>query len=634
MSQHKSISYREGSPIHTVADDGLLERLNSSKDKQRTSKDVKKTFKLQNITTPKKKPTKETQAIEQHGAPRKAITSSKKTPIKRKLVLRDEIDVSKSESELEYMPLSRKNRTPRDVIIQKPSSFLKKLTQESSDKLKRIAMLSKAPHKGSGLRPGVPDELEWKSRISDEGAGTKPEVLDEKEYKSDSDDDFDKWGSTDEEDNDEVDEEDKEYDDDEEDEDDDNRRFDITNTDDERTDSNKESQGLTYSEAGFKENAEDKEEPKEPEVISMMDVQMQQEVPLVQQETYPVVSRFAEMEGFVKELNEADFSAAIYDSIKAQVPSIINNYLGSSLLDEFCKVLRSNNVELKKELSELDYKKVIDESGKAHVTVKALAMNEEINDDSVKAHVMKQVKNFLPHLLPKAVSDFAIPMIEESVKAHVVTKEVIEESVKAHVVNEVKNFMPQYLQDALKKTPISRTQSSSSHQFTIEAANMLLELELKNILYHKMHQSGSSAIEEPVFEMGTNNVVQTFNMNLDDVELPSPSPKDEHPSPNADVDQPSPVDDTNPEGYDRLVDISKRLLLIEKEGRLSIHVEVFFNNIIEYLNWDKAERTYCPSITKMPATRYMMEGIEDLVPDLWSSSLTVYDKDALLGIKH
>nr|GEW10004.1 hypothetical protein [Tanacetum cinerariifolium] len=181
-----------------------------------------------------------------------------------------------------------------------------------------------------------------------------------------------------------------------------------------------------------------------------------------------------------------------------------------------------------------------------------------------------------------------MPMIEEAVKAYVVTEEVIKESVKAHVVNKVKNFMRQYLQDALAKTPISCSQSSSQHQSTIEAANTLSELELKNIPYHKMHQNGlseshptheelfivllwlieldenrsnrrtkhdlimrkrdradddkdkgpsagSNQVKEPIFEMGTY-----------EAELPSSGANDEHPSLDADVDQPSPADDPNP----------------------------------------------------------------------------------------
>ncbi|GJT85050.1 hypothetical protein Tco_1066767 [Tanacetum coccineum] len=88
----------------------------------------------------------------------------------------------------------------------------------------------------------------------------------------------------------------------------------------------------------------------------------------------------------MKELKEADFGSAILDSIQSQVPLIVNKYLGTTLPDQFRKVLRANNVKLKRELSELDYRKVIDEP--------------------IKIHVVNEVQNFLPQFLPKAVSDF------------------------------------------------------------------------------------------------------------------------------------------------------------------------------------------------------------------------------------
>ncbi|GKG15428.1 hypothetical protein Tco_0357751, partial [Tanacetum coccineum] len=90
-----------------------------------------------------------------------------------------------------------------------------------------------------------------------------------------------------------------------------------------------------------------------------------------------VVQRFTELEKAVKELKQADHSTTILASIRSQVPSVVKEYLGSSLPDAFQKVLRSHTKELKKELSEKrDYKDVIEES--------------------VQANVINEVKNFQP----------------------------------------------------------------------------------------------------------------------------------------------------------------------------------------------------------------------------------------------
>ncbi|GKB36904.1 hypothetical protein Tco_0881846 [Tanacetum coccineum] len=63
------------------------------------------------------------------------------------------------------------------------------------------------------------------------------------------------------------------------------------------------------------------------------------------------------------------------------------------------------------------------------------------------------------------------------------------------------------------------------------------------------------------------------------------------------------LDWLNPEGYDRPVDMTKPLPLQEKNGRLIIPIEVFFNNDLEYLKGKNSERIYSSSITKTPAAR-------------------------------
>ncbi|GJX34891.1 hypothetical protein Tco_0246448 [Tanacetum coccineum] len=94
------------------------------------------------------------------------------------------------------------------------------------------------------------------------------------------------------------------------------------------------------------------------------------------------------------------------------------------------------------------------------------------------------------------------------------------------------------------------------------------------------------------------------------------------------------LDCTNPEGHKSPVNMSKPLPLQEKEGRLTIPIEFFFNNDLEYLKAGVKERMYSSSITKTPAARYTMEGINDMILILWSPIIIAYDKDAALGISH
>ncbi|GJT28757.1 hypothetical protein Tco_0909032 [Tanacetum coccineum] len=80
--------------------------------------------------------------------------------------------------------------------------------------------------------------------------------------------------------------------------------------------------------------------------------------------------------------------------------------------------------------------------------------------------------------------------------------------------------------------------------------------------------------------------------------------------------------------------MSNPLPLQDKEGQLTIPAEFLFNNDLEYLKAGSLERQYSSSIIKTPAARYTLEGIEDMIPTLWSPFTIAYDKDAALGISH
>ncbi|GJV15674.1 reverse transcriptase domain-containing protein [Tanacetum coccineum] len=65
-------------------------------------------------------------------------------------------------------------------------------------------------------------------------------------------------------------------------------------------------------------------------------------------------------------------------------------------------------------------------------------------------------------------------------------------------------------------------------------------------------------------------------------------------------------------------------------GRNTILTRYFFNNNLEYIKHRNTEKKYAFSLSKIKAARYEEEGIEELIPYLWSSSIQKYDKDAAL----
>ncbi|GKF10908.1 hypothetical protein Tco_0048834, partial [Tanacetum coccineum] len=208
---------------------------------------------------------------------------------------------------VDHRPLSRKKRLPKVVFIQEPPSVPVKKTHKSSGKHKGIEILSDAAQleidtlkaqkasrlesrlqhhagcssEGTGNKLRVLDELTRKFAISDEGTGIQSEVPDETKNLSESDDDSNKWGSTDEEvfrvvprdenpksppldvfdnedQNEYEDDEDErvETDDDRDDKEEEDRSTDIKETDAERTESDDEHQGKGNADMNIKQEVE------------------------------------------------------------------------------------------------------------------------------------------------------------------------------------------------------------------------------------------------------------------------------------------------------------------------------------------------------------------------------------------
>ncbi|GJV06775.1 hypothetical protein Tco_1344431 [Tanacetum coccineum] len=73
--------------------------------------------------------------------------------------------------------------------------------------------------------------------------------------------------------------------------------------------------------------------------------------------------------------------------------------------------------------------------------------------------------------------------------------------------------------------------------------------------------------------------------------------------------------------------------------KLKYNMEECYRALTDQLDWTNLEVgnkdiTYSSSITKTPAARYTMEGIEDMIPTMWSQVIIAYDKDVALGKSH
>ncbi|GKB35397.1 hypothetical protein Tco_0880339 [Tanacetum coccineum] len=90
------------------------------------------------------------------------------------------------------------------------------------------------------------------------------------------------------------------------------------------------------------------------------------------------------------------------------------------------------------------------------------------------------------------------------------------------------------------------------------------------------------------------------------------------------------LDWTNPEGHEYPFYLIKPLPLIKDQGRQVVPANYFFNNDLEYLKGRSLSSKYTASTTKTKAAKYdTTEGIEDMVPSLWSLVKVAYDKYAM-----
>ncbi|GJW61704.1 hypothetical protein Tco_0111039 [Tanacetum coccineum] len=94
------------------------------------------------------------------------------------------------------------------------------------------------------------------------------------------------------------------------------------------------------------------------------------------------------------------------------------------------------------------------------------------------------------------------------------------------------------------------------------------------------------------------------------------------------------LDWNNLEGDRCPFDLTKPLPLKGRPGHLTIVVEYFFNNDLEFLKSSDLEKKYTTSITKIKAAWYEIVVIEDMTHTLFSTIKHAYDKDAEKGIKH
>nr|GEX71321.1 hypothetical protein [Tanacetum cinerariifolium] len=180
-----------------------------------------------------------------------------------------------------------------------------------------------------------------------------------------------------------------------------------------------------------------------------------------------IIQRVSVLEKDIQELKEVDHTTTLLALLRSEIQLAVNAYLGSDVIKE-----------------------------------------------SVQENFINEVKNLLPKFLPRVVSDFATLVIQSTVKK------------------------------ALEKTPIVLAQSSSQAQSSLKAVESLSEYELKRfsmkrwtkvapkILRKRDHDDDNKdedpstgpdqeeLVEEPAFEMASDDTKQTVDDVVNDAERP------------------------------------------------------------------------------------------------------------------
>ncbi|GKC50962.1 hypothetical protein Tco_1073707 [Tanacetum coccineum] len=303
----------------------------------------------------------------------------------------------------------------------------------------------------------------------------------------------------------------------------------------------------------------------------------------------------------------------------------------------------------------------------------------DLVEKSVKDIIKDEVKSQLPQILPKEVSGYATPVIQSSVTESLENIVLAKSSSQPKSTYEAAASLTEF---ELKKILLDKIQKSKSYQGAQEHKDLYDALrdredkdkdedpparsdqrlkkqktskdakplrgsnskESKSSLSKgsktRSKSSGKSAqAEEPMFE--TTDIEMTLNQGDDmafnvlkgtcksQVEL-------EYHFEECYKAVTDKLDWTNPEGHEYPFDLSKPLPLIEDQGRQVVPANYFFNNDLEYLKGGSLSSKYTTSTIKTKVAKYdTIEGIEDMVPSLWSPvKHDVFSTKRIIAITH
>ncbi|GKB93793.1 hypothetical protein Tco_0979930 [Tanacetum coccineum] len=380
---------------------------------------------------------------------------------------------------------------------------------------------------------------------------------------------------------------------------------------------------------------------------------------------FAVQLRVAKLKKDVFELKKIDHFAEALATLKSQVPTVVDNYLGSKLDDSLYKKSASEIRMIKKEQAEKQKmpKYTIKSTAKAtlkeydqksalyqtmhenksfnknptnhalyHALMEALIEDENAMDKGVadigkktKKRRTKESESAKKPSTTKETSKCKALLKGSKTGKSATAKEPVEEPIAEVVIDDAVNTAGEDVvrdDDHLKilHNPRQIRLQNKIGSNNLQGLLLLIRNETSIKLY--LINLNSRLVEPRLFRL------IKYNLMLVSFQIRSRRPWFNQ------MVGTYKLDLNNLEGDRYSSDLSKPLPLQGCLDHLTVAANCFFNNDLDFLKTSDLEKTYTTSIMKTKDARYEIKGIEDMVPTLWSPTKVGYNKDVLKGIKH
>ncbi|GJT01930.1 hypothetical protein Tco_0823099 [Tanacetum coccineum] len=362
--------------------------------------------------------------------------------------------------------------------------------------------------------------------------------------------------------------------------------------------------------------------------------------------------RVAKLEKDVSKLKKIDLSVEALTSLKTQVPSVVDNYLRSKVGDVFQKELKKHTAYLIQKYSLQQIPKL----PKKQTPTTDLEQESEKTPSKI-LKIKKEQAEITLYQTIHANKSFNINPANHRLY-HALMEALIEDE------NAMDKGVADTKPSTTKETPKGKAPSKGSKTGKSASAKEPVEEPIAEVI---MDDTSDDVVHDDDQPQDSSEPKTTKTPNLDWFKQPPrpPTPDPEWNKRQVVLDQPEQpwfnemvYSSKGPLTFDDLmatpINFSKYVLnrlkidihtqdillgpaynmLKGHPGHLTVTANYFFNNDMEYLKSSDSERMYTTSIMKTKAAWYKIEGIEDVVPTLWSPTKVGYDKDALKGIKH